>query len=156
VLRLLKKRKDERPKSYDELIAAFDSVMKSPSPKTVRAVSDAHVHPRKKPPLPILVGAAAAVLLLLVGAIILLARKPAPPALTRATPAPALAPQVQRELEDMRAIQRSTMGRPGEYPALRAKWKALEEKYAGTPHRAIFAGGRVDFEAAVNAEADGA
>jgi hypothetical protein len=42
----------------------------------------------------------------------------------------------------------------GEYPALRSRWKALEDKYAATPHRAIFAGGRVDFEAAINVEAE--
>src|SRR6185295_6798975 len=41
VLRLMKKQKDERPKSYDELIAAFDAVLKSPSPKTVRGVQGA-------------------------------------------------------------------------------------------------------------------
>jgi hypothetical protein len=158
VLQLLRKRKEERPKSYDELIAAFDSVMKSPSPKTVRAVSGDQAVPsleeRKRSPLPLLLGAAAAVLLVLVGAIVLLARKPSPaPA---AATAQTLDPQVQRELEDMRAIQKNTMGRPGEYPALRAKWRALEEKYAATPHRAIFAGGRIDFEAAVNAEAEAA
>jgi hypothetical protein len=155
VLRMLKKRKDERPKTYDELIAAFDSVMKSPSPKTVRglAAPDGEGAGRKKPPMALIAGAAAAVLLILVGAVVLLTRKPAA-ATAPATTAQTIDPQIQRELDDMRAIQKTTMGRPGEYPALRAKWKALEERYAGTPHRAIFAAGRVDFEAAVNAEAE--
>src|SRR5436190_10502622 len=36
VLRLLKKQKDERFKTYDELLAAFDSVAKTPAYKTVR------------------------------------------------------------------------------------------------------------------------
>ena len=158
VLRMLRKRKDERPKTYDELISAFDAVLKSPSPKTVRSVSEtAHaLDGPKKPPLPLILGAAAAAVLVLVGAVVFLTRKPSPASTAQEPAAPAIDPQVQRELEDMRGIQRTTMGRPGEYPALRAKWKALEEKYAGTPHRAIFAGGRIDFEAAVSGEADAA
>ncbi|MBI3857188.1 MAG: protein kinase, partial [Planctomycetes bacterium] len=154
VLKLLKKKKDDRPKNYDELIAAIDAALKSPSPKTVRATPGAaEASPARKPPLPLLAGAAAGALLLIVGGIVLLARKPEkpPPAVVQT-----IDPQIQRELDDMRSVQKSTMGRPGEYPALRAKWKALEDKYAATPHRAIFAGGRVDFEAAVNAEAEAA
>jgi hypothetical protein len=153
VLKLLKKHKDERPKTYDELLSAFEAVTKTPTPKTVRGPSGAGLQPRKIP-LPAMIGAAAAALLLVVGIVVFAVRKPRP--VDVAAPAAALDPDVQRALDDMRAIQKNSTGKPGEYAAVRSKWKALEDKYAATPHRAIFAGGRVDFETQVNLEADSA
>src|SRR5581483_8713588 len=70
VLRLLKKQKDERFKTYDELLAAFDAVTKGPAYKnakqgTQRAIAPPGEAPRtwRKPAL-IGGGAAAAVLLI--------------------------------------------------------------------------------------------
>jgi serine/threonine protein kinase len=152
VLKMLKKQKDERPKTYDDLIAAIDAVAKPAPPKTVRADGPEEPAPRK--PLPLIIGAAAAAVILVIVLIVVLTRKGPPPAVNTANAT--LDPEIQRKLEDMRSVQKSAMGRPGEYPAVRAKWKALEDQYAKTPHRALFAGGRVDFEAAINAEAEAA
>jgi predicted Ser/Thr protein kinase len=157
VLKMLRKQKDERPRSYDELLAEFESVTKIPTPKTVRGASGAPAPaaiPAPKIPLPAIIGAAAAALLLIVGIVIFALKKPAP--VETNTTAATLDPEIQHAVDDMKAIQKNAMGRPGEYVTVRAKWKALEEKYASTPHRAIFASGRVDFERDVNAEADAA
>jgi predicted Ser/Thr protein kinase len=154
VLRMLKKHKDERPKTYDELLSAFEAVTKTPTPKTVRGPSGGDGLLPRKIPLPALIGAAAAALLLVVGIVVFATRKPAVVEIPASTAT--LDPEVQRTVDDMKAIERNSRGKPGEYATVRAKWKALEDKYASTPHRAIFAGGRVDFETAVNAEADAA
>src|SRR6185503_14484402 len=139
-------------KDYDELIAAFDEVLKSPSPKTNRGAPAAAAPPPRKP-LPLLLGGAAAAVAAIVILAIVLTRKPA--TVTTVVNA-GVDPEVQRRFDDLKAVQKNSMGRPGEYAAVRAKWKAAEEQYASTPHRALFAGGRVDFEVAVNAEADAA
>jgi len=149
VLRLLKKQKDERFKTYDELLAAFDSVAKTPAYKTVRPAGEEAAAPKKK--ILILGGAAAAAVLLIVILVLALGKK---------TPETVVDPnagqnaEIQRRYDDMKATERSARGKPGEYATVRAKWKGLEDQFAGTPHRSLFAGGRVDFEASVNAEAE--
>jgi serine/threonine protein kinase len=150
VLKMLRKQKDERPKTYDDLISAIESVAKPAPPRTIPAAAPGEPAPGKR--LPLIIGAAAAAVVLLIVLVVVLTRKNQPPATT--TPTATLDPEIQRKLEDMRSVQKNALGRPGEYPAVRAKWKALEEQYARTPHRGLFAGGRVDFEAAVNAEAE--
>jgi hypothetical protein len=154
-LRLLKKQKDQRPKDYDELLAAFDALMSPGTTKTARSPGAASTHhaPPPRKPLALLIGGAAAAVLLILVLVIVLTRKPATvTTVVNAT----VDPEIQRRFDDLRAVTKNAMGRHGEYPAVRAKWKAAEEQYAGTPHRALFAGGRVDFESAVNAEADAA
>jgi hypothetical protein len=157
VLRLLKKQRDQRPKDYDELLAGFDAVMKGPAPKSQRSVPSAsssrHPLPPARKPLALLIGGAAAAVVVAVVLAIVLTRKPAT---VTTVVAATVDPEIQRRFDDLKAVTRNAMGRHGEYPAVRAKWKAAEEQYAGTPHRALFAGGRVDFESAVNAEADAA
>src|SRR5205814_8252115 len=128
---------------------------KSPSPKTVRRVADAgSPDGGSGRPRALLIGGAAAALVVIVALIIILSRKPSPPVTPLANAG--VDAEVQRRFDDLKAIQKNAMGRPGEYPAVRAKWKAAEDQYATTPNRALFAGGRVDFEGAVNAEADAA
>jgi len=153
VLRLLKKQKDQRPKDYDELLAAFDALMKPAGPKTQRSIDAATTHhaPPPKKPLALLIGGAAAAVAVIIVLAIVLTRKPATvTTVVNAT----VDPEIQRRFDDLKAVTKNAMGRHMDYPAVRAKWKAAEEQYAGTPHRALFAGGRVDFESAVNAEAD--
>jgi len=156
VLRLLRKNKEERFKTYDDLLTALDNATKAPAPKTLRATPGAvsAAPAAKKPPLALLAGGAAAAVLLIVILVLAFGGKAPPPTVTAPDPNAAIQAEVQRRFDDMRAIQKTALGKPGEYAAVRAKWKALEEQYARTPHRALFAGGRVDFEAAVNAEAD--
>jgi hypothetical protein len=155
VLRLLKKHKDERFKTYDELLAAFDAVARGPAyrtakPGTIRATVEPDA-PKKKWML-IGGGAAAAVLLIVVLAFAFRG-KPAPPP---EDPNAGRNADIQRRFDDMKAVERNAKGRPGEYATVRAKWKALEDQFAGTPHRPIFAGGRVDWEAYINGEAESA
>ncbi|MBV8878397.1 MAG: protein kinase [Planctomycetaceae bacterium] len=152
VLKLLKKQKDERFKTYDELLAALDQIAKTPAYRTARPGGEpAADAPKKK--LLLIGGAAAAALLIIVTLVLALGRKKPE---TVVDPGAAQNAEVQRRYDDMKAIQKNALGRPGEYATVRAKWKALEDQFAGTPHRALFAGGRVDFEAAVNAEAEAA
>jgi len=156
VLRLLKKQKDERFTTYDELLAAFDQIAKGPAYKTARPAADAApaeaADAPKKKLYRMIGGGAAAALLLVVILVMVLGKKPPPPA----DPNADQAAEIQRRFDDMKAIERNAKGRPGEYATVRAKWKALEDQFAGTPHRSLFAGGRVDFEASVNAEAEAA
>jgi hypothetical protein len=154
VLKLLKKQKDERPKNYEELIASIDAVLKSPSPKTARAPSGSQPLPaapaaRARLPL-ILAGAAAAVVLFIV-LVVILTRKPAPA--TEPAAVAKIDPEIQRKVDEALSIQKNSIGRPGEYAAVRSKWKALEDQYAGTPSQAIFAMKRQDFEGVINDEA---
>lgn len=153
VLRLLKKNKDERFKTYDELLAAFDAVTKAPPYKTSRPAGEPEpaAPPRKKKWMLLGGAAAAAVLLLLILVVVFSGKKP-----PVVDPNAGQSAEVQRRFDDMKATEQNAKGRPGQYATVRAKWKALEDQYANTPHRALFAGGRVDFETAVSGEADAA
>jgi serine/threonine protein kinase len=152
VLKLLKKNKDERFKTYDELLAAFDNISKTPAYKTARPAADPAAAPApKKPPIAIIGGAAAAAVLLIVILIFAFSGKKPPPV---ADPNAGPSAEIQRRFDDMKSTERSAKGRPGEYSTVRLKWKGLEDAYASTPHRALFAGGRVDWEGYINSEAD--
>ena len=153
VLRLLRKQKDERFKTYDELLAAFDTVAKGPAYRTAKPEPDGgDAAPGKKKTLMMIGGgAAAALILILVVLALVLGGKPPPPP---ADPGAAQNAEIQRRFDDMKAIERNAKGRPGEYATVRAKWKALEEQFAGTPHRAKFADGRVEWEGFINFEAE--
>jgi hypothetical protein len=151
VLRLLKKHRDERFKTYDELLAAFDAVTKGPAYRTAKPEAEggeAAPDPRKK--LMIYGGAAAAVLLIVILALVFRGKPPPPPE----DPSVAQNAEIQRRIDDMKAIERTAKGRPGEYATVRLKWKVLEEQFASTPHRARFADGRVEWDNFVNFEAE--
>ncbi|HLY08731.1 MAG TPA: protein kinase [Planctomycetota bacterium] len=155
VLRLLKKHKDERFKTYDELLKAFEGLLLTPTPKTVRATpdaADARAAGAKKKLLLIGGGAAAAIVLIVLLAVAFRSKPAAPPA----DPSAGQNVEIQRRFDDMKATERNAKGRPGEYATVRTKWKALEDQFAGSPHRALFAGGRVDWEAYINSEAESA
>jgi len=150
VLKLLKKNKDERFKTYDELLAAFDAVAKTPAYKSARPAEGPPAAPKKTPLM--LGGAAAAAILLIVVLLIVLPGKKAPEVVV--DPNAGQNAEIQRRFDDMKATERSAKGRPGEYATVRTKWKALETQYATTAHRARFAEARVEFEDYVNGEAD--
>jgi serine/threonine-protein kinase len=139
VLRMLRKQPSERFKDYDEFLAAVEKILGAGSA-------------RKKA---VLLGAAAAGVIALVLSIILLAGKketPRPPVETAKAPAPD--PQIQKLLEEAAAFQKKAEGKPSEYAAVTAKWKDLETRYRGTPHAALFAARRLDFDDHVAKEAE--
>jgi serine/threonine protein kinase len=158
VLRLLKKHKDERFKTYDELLAAFDAVTKGPAYKTAkqgtqRAVVSPEEEPQSRKKLYFIGGGAAAAILLIVALLFAFRSKPPPPV---EDPNAAQTAEVQRRYDDMKATERNAKGRPGEYATIRTKWKSLEDHYSGTPHRSKFADARLEWDAYVNFEAEAA
>jgi serine/threonine-protein kinase len=156
VLRMLRKKPDERFKSYDELIAAIEAAEK-PSPKTARSAPDAAASPVSPGRKPVLVAAAAGAALLLVLVAIWLGRgKSAPVEAPPPPPDPRLAADAENHklIAEALAFQKSQAGQLSEYAAVRARWKEVEERLRGTPQQNLAAARRVDFENTVAKEAD--
>ncbi len=152
VLRMLRKQPAERFKDYDELLAAIDRILNAAS-----APSPVPASPPKKKKT-VLVAAAAGALVAVTLAAILLAsggEDPAPPPPPEpAAKAPAVDPAIQRLLGEAVALEKAAQGKPSEYAAVTAKWKALEERFRGTPHSPLFAARRLDFESHMSKEAE--
>ncbi len=146
ILRMLRKKPEERFKSYDELIAALEAA----GTKTLRAVGPpTTLQAPPKPRKALLAGAAAGVLLLLVVAVLLFrGGAPATP------PPPAVDPAVEAALKDVRDLQNATQGRPADYGAVKTRWQDYENRFRGTPAHPQFSTGLREFEARVLAEAD--
>jgi serine/threonine-protein kinase len=138
VLRMLRKKPEERFADYDELLAAIEAVLQGPAK-------------RKKL---LLAGAGAAALALAAVLAVALSGGSKPPAPPPPPPATARDPEVERQLAAARALQTRAWDSPSEYPAVRAKWKELEERYRGTPHHSLFSTPLMEFEAKMSKEAD--
>jgi serine/threonine protein kinase/tetratricopeptide (TPR) repeat protein len=157
ILRLLRKHAEGRFKDYDELLAALDAAEKgrtvSNEPSALRV---AH---RPRPTWVPWAGAVAAVL---VGLLLfsLMRGKGTPPsdapdtgALKGPGPADTAA---RRELQNARDQQQKAQGDPARFPEIRSQWKALEERYRGTPNHPFFAGALLEFEALASKRASDA
>jgi serine/threonine-protein kinase len=146
VARMLKKKPDERFKSYDELLAAIDAIG-APAPALRVAGSGAAPAPKKKLALAGAVAGAAA-LLLVAGLFFFSGGTPPAPA------APAVDPAVEAALREVRAMQAAAEGRPSDYAAVRAKWQELETRFRGSADHPAFSTGLREFESKASAEAD--
>ena len=149
VARMLRKKPDERFKTYDELLAAIEGIG-APAPalrvsNAPAAASSSSSSPKKKLLLAGAVAAAAAVLAVVI--LLLAGGKPK-------ETAPAVDPQVEAALRDARASQAAAEGRPAEYAGVKAKWQELETRFRGTPDHPAFFTGLRDFEARIGVEAD--
>lgn len=140
VLRMLRKNPEERFKTYDELLAAIDAA--AVPAKT--AASPARAKNRK---VLALAGAGVAAVLLIAVASLFMGGKP------KELP-PAVDPQVEAALKEVRDLQRAVEGRPADYAAARAKWQEFEARFRGTPSHPQFSTGLREFEARVLAEAE--
>jgi serine/threonine-protein kinase len=154
VLRLLCKKPEDRYRNGSELLQAIEDALKNPAPKTERARtrrtrrSAGQGRPLAWPAL-----GAVALLLLLGLAVYLVGGRASAPRKEPGT-APAGDPNAERLLEEALHEQEKAKGKYSDYPAVRARWKGLEESFLGTPYQARFADGRLAFEAAVTAEAE--
>jgi len=152
VLRLLRKEPEKRFKTYDELLASLDDLRRgaAAAPAAERRVSPVvHSKPSKAP----WAIAAGVLLLLTVGAIFMLKGGRTEGAGSSGSGAGDAA-AVEQLLKEAKAFDKSAHGRPSEYPAVRAKWKALVERFRGTSHHNTFAGPLLEFESRVSEEGD--
>jgi serine/threonine-protein kinase len=145
VLRMLRKKPEERFRDYDELLGAIDGILGA-RPGA------------RKPWALIAVGAAAAGVLAVVLVLALGGSKPPPPpALAPAAKPPPPKPEEvesQKLLAEVRALEKAAEGKPSEFPAVLARWKELEAKQRGRALHGQFSTGLREFEARVAAEAD--
>lgn len=152
ILRLLRKEPGQRFRDYDELLTAIVAARENPSAGAApdrRRPMDTR---RSKAGVPrpgrarLGIAAAAAVVLVIVAA---LALRKGP-----STAAGTSGNAVEQDLREAVAQERAAKGKLSEYPQVRARWKALVEKYRATPHFNTFAGPLVEFEARMTEEAD--
>ncbi len=152
ILRMLRKKPEERFRDYEELLAALDALLDG-APAAASKTTRSQAPPRRRPALALVAGAAAA-LALAAALFIALRKKDEPPA--PVAPAPGPAPEIDLLLEEARALEKSARGRTGQVAAVRAKWRDLEAHHRGTPHHALFTTGLMEFEARVATEAEAA
>jgi hypothetical protein len=156
VLRLLRKQPASRYENYDQLVEAIENIARPKAartptpPPTVRTSAETPLW--KRPPF---IGAAAGVAALVLVSFLLFGRGGRK---DEATPEPrkpeARAPrEVETALREAKTLQERAAGNPDQYPAVRDRWKRLEERYRGTPHHPLFASALVQFDAAVAGEA---
>jgi len=138
VLRMLRKRPEERFSDYDELLGAIERVLRRPARRKVLALA----------------GAGAAALAVAIGLALAFSGGPAAPPAAAPEPQARRDPAVENDLAQARALQTQAWDTPSEYPAVRARWKDLEERYRGTPHHPLFSTALMEFEAKLSKEAD--
>lgn len=152
VLRLLRKAPEERFPEYGELLSSIVSawhggsdgsgVKRPPGERcgTVRSAA--------RPSRRTLTLAAGFAFVILVAAGLVFLRSGA----ARTSSAPATGSDAnsgERALAEARALEKAAQGRPGEVPAVRARWKELVERFRGTPSYNAFAGAFLEFESRV-------
>jgi serine/threonine-protein kinase len=144
VLRMIRKRPDERFKTYDELLAAIEAALRTPAARGA-SPDDA---PERRKKLLLVGGAAAAVLVLAVAGLLLLGGgKPPPP------PPPAVDPAVVAALNDARVAVERAQG-AAELAAARAKWADYERRFRATPQAGSFSAGLRDADRRLAAETE--
>jgi hypothetical protein len=157
ILRLLKKSPESRFRDYDELLAAVDQMVKVPPP-SVPGTARHHPAPLQAKAADRGTGvkwALAAVGALVVVVLLMVvmkkggtAERPGEEVASAADKGP------EKLLKDARSFEERSWGKPSEYPAVRARWKGLVERFRGTPQHNQFAGPMVEFEARLSQEAE--
>ena len=150
VLTLLSKRPEARFADYDAFLEALRG-LPAPRPAAApsRRIDVLKTRRRGRFVRWIVTGAAVVLALLILKA--LLARLPAgspPPSPERTVPA-----AVEDALREMHRLEEQNRGNPDEYPRILERWRELERQYRNTPHHALFAGPRIQFEERLASEA---
>jgi serine/threonine-protein kinase len=161
VLKLLRKKPDDRFRSYDEVIAAIDAILGA-APPSLRRASPPPAKPKIPTPWLVVGGLGVAALLLL--SMVLIAtrgKQPVqPPPDSGETPGPEPAkitdPRTEALFKDALEFQERASGNPSQYDAIRTRWKELEAKFRGKPDHARFAAALVEFDTKVEGEAEAA
>ena len=152
ILRMLRKEPDKRFRDYGELLSSIVAARQNPgapAPEKRKVTDTRKSRTAAAAPGPLRwVIAAAAALLLIIGAAVLLRKGPAA---DRGSTGGSAAEQ---DLKDARAFEKAAKGKPSEYPQVRARWKAMVEKYRSTPSHNSFAGPLVEFETRMSEEAE--
>jgi serine/threonine-protein kinase len=161
VLKLLKKKPEDRFRSYDDIIAAIDAVLGAAPASLRRAPPPPPARPKIPMPWLVVGGLGAAALLLLSMVILAGSRKPptppSPDGGETSEPGPKITdPRTEALFKDARELQERASGNPSQYDSVRSRWKELEARFRGKPDHARFAAGLVEFDTKVEAEAEAA
>lgn len=157
VLRLLKKDPGQRFGDYPELLAEIDAVRTGGRPTAQKRPSPVpSAAPRRATGVPV-PWAIAGVVLLLVGAVAYFALGKSSSSAAGASVPEAKggdSAEVDREIAQVRGFEKAVRGIPAQYPAVRARWKALEDRYRNTSFHNAIAGPLLEFESRRSEEAD--
>ena len=136
VLRMMRKRTEDRFQTYDELIKAIDGALGGKREAAISA-------PPRKPPIALIAGGAAAAVVLIVVLVLAMGGDPEPPQPPAPekpkTPTAALpGAEAMDALEEVRTLEEAARKDPSRYLVLFNRLKELQEAHRGTLNHALF------------------